>query len=539
MSNLAWLAEKLSRRRVEINTTRHLTSLKQQPVLLSQRMVRELLLRLRNEPGPKVSLGETSWGEPFIVPLSELVRSCGIATGGMGSGKTMAACVILEAMIERMPHLQSMSFGVLDAKGELFERAMFLLARRLEKLEGRAREELLNRIVIIDFSSQQAVSPYNILSRWSYTERDFFVTSRLETLRELLPAGEKLSLRGATVLKNVIALLSESDLPLTYLDHVLESQALRAKLLARSKNVELRSYFSRHFAQEGKAIIGALRARMESLFASDGVRLALSGSTAPDFRHLQNEGKIVLVNCAGRSITRGVRLLLQGLVLSDIRQAIFSRPNNPPVSYLWLADEAQNFFLTRQQQENMADVLTMARSFGSYFFFLCQNISTAIPDSRILETLHTNIRWSLTLRGTPKDAQFLRAALPVTGSRPRPEPHPFRERTTYSPEEERSLALEGIAHLPDRTGYLWLKARSAEAIRIQTPNLELPEGEEFRRIVEELRAEPRLGKRIARSDYEARIIERDREWLEPKEESSNLAETFEKKYREESAAWQA
>jgi len=324
---------------------------------------------MRNEPGPNVHLGETTWGEPVVVPLSDLVRSCGIATGGMGSGKTMAACVILDAMIERMPQLRSMSFGVLDAKGELFERAAFLLARRLQELDGRAREELLNRIVIIDFSSQQAVSPYNILSRWPYTERDFFVTSRLETLRELLPAGEKLSLRGATVLKNVLALLSEFELPLTYLNHVLESQTLRAKLLARSKNPELRSYFGRHFAQEAKATIGALRARMESLFASDGVRLALSGSTAPDFRRLQNEGKIVLVNCAGQSITRGVRLLLQGLVLSDIRQAIFSRPNNPPVSYLWLADEAQNFFLTRQQQENMADVLTMARSFGSFFAF--------------------------------------------------------------------------------------------------------------------------------------------------------------------------
>jgi hypothetical protein len=83
--------------------------------------------------------------------------------------------------IERMPHLRSMSFGVLDAKGELYERTTFLLAPRLEKLEGRAREDLLDRIVIIDFSCQQAVSPYNILSRWPYTERDFFVTSRLET----------------------------------------------------------------------------------------------------------------------------------------------------------------------------------------------------------------------------------------------------------------------------------------------------------------------------------------------------------------------
>jgi hypothetical protein len=539
MSKLVWFAEKLSRQRIDHDTARHLTSLMQQPAIFSQHAVRALLLRLRNEPGPKVHLGETTWGESVDIPLAELVRACSIATGGMGSGKTMAACVILDAMIECMPRLRSMSFGVLDAKGELFERALFLLARRLEKLEGRAREELLNRIVVIDFASQEAVSPYNILSRWPYTERDFFVTSRLETLRELLPAGEKLSLRGATVLKNVIALLSEFDLPLTYLNHVLESPALRAKLLARSKNVELRSYFGRQFPQEGKAIIGALRARMDSLFASDGVRLALSGHAAPDFRRLQNEGKIVLVNCAGQSITRGVRLLLQGLVLSDIRQAIFSRPNDPPVSYLWLADEAQNFFLTRQQQENMADVLTMARSFGSFFCFLCQNISTAISDARILETLHTNIRWSLTLRGTPRDAQFLRAALPVTGRRARPEPHPFRERTHYSPEEERSLLLEEIAHLPDRTGYLWLKARSAEAIKIETPTLDLPDGQEFRRIVDALRAESKLGKRIPRSEYESQILNRDREWLELAEGSSELGEVFEKKYQEGRAAWQA
>src|SRR5216684_7305288 len=139
---------------------------------------------------------------------------------------------------------------------------------------------------------------------------------------------------------------------------------------------------------------------LDSLFASEGVRLALSGSSAPDFLRLQNEGKIVLINCAGPTITRGVRLLLQGLVLSDIRQAIFARPNNPPVTYWWCADEAQNFFSTRQMQENLTDILTMARAFGTFFYFLCQNLSTAVPDARMLETLYTNIRWSLTLRST-------------------------------------------------------------------------------------------------------------------------------------------
>lgn len=37
----------------------------------------------------------------------------------------------------------------------------------------------------------------------------------------------------------------------------------------------------------------------------------------------------MLVDCTGPTITRGVRQLLQGLVLSDVRQGIFDRPNDP------------------------------------------------------------------------------------------------------------------------------------------------------------------------------------------------------------------
>src|SRR6184192_476875 len=532
------LRDYLAGERLQRDTQRYLHRLRELPLLRSGETSSALLRWLRGQPGPHVRLGTTAWDETVTVPLLELVKACGLTTGGMGSGKTMFALLPIRAMIRLLPGLRTMSFGVLDAKGELFERTLYLLALRLEELQGAEREALLRRIVVIDFSSRGAISPYNILSRWPYTDPDFFVTNRLETLRELLPASDKLSLRGATVLKNVLTLLAEFGLPPTYIEPVLSDDALRSRLVLRSRGTGVRTYFQRHFALEGKQTIAALRARMEALFASESVRLALSGSSAPDFRQLQNEGKIVLVNCAGPSITRVVRLLLQGLVLSDIRQAIFARPNNPPVTYLWCADEAQNFFLTRQQQEDMSDVLTMARSFGSFFYFLCQNLSTAIPDARILEQLHTNIRWSLTLRGSPRDAQFLRPALPITGRVERPEIRPFHERTFYSAEEERSLALEGVAHLPDRTGYLWLKTRSPEAIKIKTTRLALPEGEEFRRLIEGLREEPRLGGRLPRSEYERIMRERDQEWLEGREES-NLQERWEKKYSEERSTWQA
>src|SRR5260370_23009444 len=182
-----------------------------------------MLQKLRSEPEPHAHLGETEWGEDVMVPLSELVKACGIVTGGTGAGKSMAACAIIKALALQLPQSRSVGFGVLDAKGELFERALYLLSVRLQELDGKACEELQNRIVIIDFSSQKAVSPYNILSRWPYTEHGFFINSRLETLRERLPSGEKLSLRAAAALKHLPTLLSAFALPLTHLNHSLES----------------------------------------------------------------------------------------------------------------------------------------------------------------------------------------------------------------------------------------------------------------------------------------------------------------------------
>ena len=531
-----WARDRLAGRRLRRRTQDYLEHLAEGPVRASRGAASELLMQMAKEAGPKVTLGQTAWSEPVVVPLLDLVKACGLTTGGMGSGKTMFALLPIAEIIRSLPQLTHLSFGVLDAKGELFERALYLLGARLAELRGEDRAALARRIVVIDFSSRDAVSPYNILARWTHTDADFFVTSRLETLRELLPAGEKLSLRGAAVLKNILMLLAEFNLPVTYLEGVLGDDAFRQKLLLRSKNATVRAYFQRHFLHEGKQTIGALRARMEALFASEGVRLALSGSTAPDFKRLQNEGKIVLVNCAGPTITRGVRLLLQGLVLSDIRQSIFARPNNPAVTYLWCADEAQNFFITKQQQENMADILTMARSFGSFFYFLCQNLATAIPDSRILEQLHTNIRWSLTLRGSPRDAQFLRSALPVSGRLERPESQPFRERTVFSPDEERSLLLDGIAHLPDQVGYLWLKTRSAAAIKLSTTRVKIPEGEEFRNIVDGLRQDPAIGGRVSRAEYMAQMRDRDREWLGVGEEAESQEDRWESVYRTQEGA---
>jgi hypothetical protein len=91
--NTLWLADAFSRRRLSRETAEYLDSLAQEPVLASRRNASALLRRLRAEPGPSVHLGDTTWGERVDFPLIELVKACGLTTGGMGSGKTFFAPV--------------------------------------------------------------------------------------------------------------------------------------------------------------------------------------------------------------------------------------------------------------------------------------------------------------------------------------------------------------------------------------------------------------------------------------------------------------
>lgn len=73
-----------------------------------------------------------------------------------GTGKTIFALPLIHAVLRQYPSDRSLAFGVLDAKGELFERALFLVACRLNELDGPARQELLRRLVIIDFANREA-----------------------------------------------------------------------------------------------------------------------------------------------------------------------------------------------------------------------------------------------------------------------------------------------------------------------------------------------------------------------------------------------
>ena len=133
------------------------------------------------------------------------------------------------------------------------------------------------------------------------------------------------------------------------------------------------------------------------------------------------------------------------------------------------------------------------------------------------------------MRGDPSDCVFLKSALSVTGRRVQPQADPFQEKSFYSIADERSLALEEISSLPDRVGYLWFKARSAEAIKIKTQELTIPQGRDLELATLAMRGDPSIGMRFSRQEYERLMAERDRQWAV--EEEGDLGTQLQEAYQ--------
>ena len=279
-----WVLDRFFGRRIARHTTEYLDDLRRTPVEASGSEATEIGKSAAPPPGTAIFLGKTTLGAQVSVPISEILNSFALVTGGTGSGKTSFGLSILESLIAKLPQAVNMGSCVLDPKEETFRGALYLLKRRLGQLGKAEARELRRRIVIIDFSQRDPLSSYNLLARWPNADRDFFAGCRSDMLLDLLPGGDALSLGGSGLLRKAILLLSEFGLPIGWLDDLLFNDALRAKLLARSTDNEVVAYFTQQFPNAPKQTATALSRRMEALFSSEALRCTLSGPTAPDFR---------------------------------------------------------------------------------------------------------------------------------------------------------------------------------------------------------------------------------------------------------------
>ena len=531
------LIQRLNRKKIQQATGKFLSELAPYQPSRYRRRVDERLTKLEGRGGPLMCIGSTKWGRSIHMPLDHLFAHS-LIVGASGAGKSYIALQIILGLLGE----SDAGFGLLDAKGELYGLVVHYLYAFLYQLSPTYREAFKRRITLIDFSDSQMISPYNILLPHSGQDLEVLVNNRLDTISDLFSDDTSgITPRMRTVLKYFFVLASNARIPLTSIDKLIDDRRLLEHFVSHCPDERVRNYFHSRFDKEPEITVQAVRQRLDAILASESVRLALSADTAPDFRKLQDEGAIVLVNTAGRNISRSVSLLLQILILQDIKQSIFSR-KEARFPYLWFFDEAQNFYRSRSAQSSMNEILTMARSFGSFACLMTQAATSAISDSDALNTLLANIRWLLMFRSTSRDARLIEPAIPLTGNCQRPQRHPYEQPEYMGLEEEKRHRLNAINYLPDRRAYLWLKSEMPEAVMIQTANVPSPQAvagcsqQEFERFV----GSEELGQRIKREELLSQIKKDQREMkdikaAETSKGSDDLLQSLEEEYKKKAS----
>jgi hypothetical protein len=463
-------AQRLFRRRLKRETEGAVKSLTD----ASHRRQKELskeLANLNKEAVAKILFGKAMSGQTVKLPV-EKITAHGLAVGASGAGKSYFALSVMSQLLN-LSSSSPVSWVCLDAKGELFERVTQYLYAHLYRLSSEERKSLKKRITMVDFSNADLITPYNILARQQYLPDEAMVANRIDTISEQFSGLSDMSVRMKMILKYFFLLMAEFDLPLPSFEKLCADPLLLTSLVERSQNVQVREYFLHRFDDESKSTLLALRQRIDSLLVSEGVRFSLSASFAPDFATLQDQGSIILINTAGPTITRGVSELLQSLILSDIKQSVFRRLN-PTQLFIWFLDEAQNLYKTAVNREHMADLLTMARSFGSFFVLLTQSLTSAVRNQDILNSILANVRWIVMLRSTLRDAELIAPSIPLTGMLTKSRHKPFEPVHYLTESEEIKVRLKEVTKLPDRIAYLCLKAHLNTAVKITTPQVLLP-----------------------------------------------------------------
>jgi len=394
----------------------------------------------------------------------------GLLLGASGAGKSYAGLNLALQLLQEFETKNAPAFGVLDPKGELFTLVLSYLYAIAYRLPENKREKLRRKVYILDFSHDVLISPYHLLASQPGVPEEVLVASRIEMISEQFSGLSPLTVRMKQCLKPFLQLMVEFNLPLPFFEKLCTNPLLLTALVERSQNPLTQEYFRYRFANESKGTVMALQQRIDALLVSPGVRLSLSAPSAPDFAQLQDEGAIILINTAGRFITRGISELLLGILFADLKQSIFRRAN-PQQKYLWLCDEVQNLCKTAMNREGLFDVLTMSRSFGSFLLLMTQSLTSSIHDQEILNAIMTNVRWVLMLRSTLRDAALIATGLPVTGQCFKPQQNPYDAPKRMTESEEGKLRLEEITSFKDRVGYFWYKAELPMAIKLTTPNV--------------------------------------------------------------------
>jgi hypothetical protein len=169
--------------------------------------------------------------------------------------------------------------------------------------------------------------------------------------------------RMSWLMGNTFSALAELKLPLTQLPRFLLDTDYRDAQVLKIQHAETRSFFEYEFPRSAGAVrqwVGPLLNKIGGFLYDPDIRSLLSGSTSLDFRHVLDEGNILLINLPKGVLGDNASGLLGAFLVAQLQKAALARADSTyrKPFYLYL-DEFQNY-----TTDNIADILTEARKYA-------------------------------------------------------------------------------------------------------------------------------------------------------------------------------
>jgi hypothetical protein len=211
------------------------------------------------------------------------------------------------------------------------------------------------------------------------------------------------------VLRNAVyALLETQNATLPDILRLLSDKAFRRQTARRIHNVQVREFWQKEFDQYSfryrADAIAPIQNKVGALLADPNMRRLLTEPLQPlRFRHIMDQGGILLVNLARGRIGEDSAALLGSMLVTTIGLAALSRANMPEHSrrpfFLYL-DEFQNFTTA-----SVATMISELRKYKVGLVLANQHLGQLTDEVR--EAVLGNVGTLITFRVGPHDAALL------------------------------------------------------------------------------------------------------------------------------------
>jgi hypothetical protein len=405
------------------------------------------------------------------LPRSAVEEGRFLITGSSGSGKTRQVAALLWQLL-----LRGATVLVLDWKGEL---ASIVAEVLVPAAVARGQTGLIGQVRLIRPFDAQRI-PMLRLTAPMGASLDVHALTLSDAISDA--AGADMGARMHRIILPLATLAVEIGAPLPTITVWLRNPMRLARDARRSRDPLVRAYVERELPRESQSSLDALRARLDSVFHLEDVRLALSTPACIQPAECLESGVTIFDFGAPPAGAESAMRFFSGPLLRLLARSILSRPITPQTQPAYVAFEEFQEGLTPREAASFIRLLSLARFRRCPLVFAHQEVQQVNAiDRGLLRSMRTNVTAEFIFQCSLTDARELSEGL-------------AQRRRGESLHAARARMVEELVRLPRRSFYFWWKGQPFGPQLLRSPRFDLDQlAAEAEGVPPELREQLRQG----------------------------------------------